>query len=238
MSGRSRSRAVKSRYFYSTAGTPDYANRLGGTGESLCHGVQRKGFRPKADVHLLRCCRHVATIGIRGSALLWGMGLHRQQDACRDPCDFTRRPLRRVSDPLSAVDFELQFEGRALEFTSRSSLLAQESDHQKDELPMLQAWRRRQGDRPAATRRWQRVQALLLADRNHWSTLILRLLEPRGLQEPRRSASLSRSIAVYLGLRLFDGKVEVPTEGPGIRPWTGPQPEQHGHHEHRRRRKR
>jgi hypothetical protein len=52
------------------------------------------------------------------------------------------------------------------------------------------------------------------------------------------AASLSRSMAVYLGLRLFDGKIEVPTEGPGIRPWTGPQPEHTAHHEHRRRRKR
>jgi hypothetical protein len=59
-----------------------------------------------------------------------------------------------------------------------------------------------------------------------------------GCKSLEDAASLSRSMAVYLGLRLFDGKVEVPTEGPGIRPWTGPRPEHPGHHDRRRRRKR
>jgi hypothetical protein len=52
------------------------------------------------------------------------------------------------------------------------------------------------------------------------------------------AARLSRSIASYLGIPLFEGKDEIPLDALPDRPWTGPRPEQHGHHEHRRRRKR
>lgn len=50
--------------------------------------------------------------------------------------------------------------------------------------------------------------------------------------------SVSATVASYLGLRLFSGKIEVPLESLRFRPWTGPKPEHPGHHEHRRRRKR